>query len=442
MRIPIPTSPRLPRRPGGEALGLLLLALAGGGGVAWHLPTLFPLVLIVLLLWSVAAAGLWWLHRRHGLPKAGLAPAFGLSLVGILTLLPAMPGLALRQTLWLVLMVGLAIGLFTLPLRHREEWPGLVFGFTLALLLLTLLIGRNPAGQGPPLWLGCCGFFLQPTAWHKAALVLWLAWSRAHMGPAPLWLALPLLSLAALAWQGDLGNLLLLSALVAGWLLILKTRPWENRVLLLMGLTGLAALGTRLPRLARRLLAWWAPTQDPLDAGYQILQALRALQQGSWWGRGPQPQPFALRVPLVHTDLIYALWAETWGWFGGLALLGLYTWLGWHLWNRARQEGNTLVGRIALGLGWWWMLQTLLVLGGSLRLLPLTGMPLPFVAYGGSELTGAYLGLVLFNLAHQHPFRPQPLALRFSWTRLLQLSAWGWLLTALTLLLTHAYWLL
>ncbi len=421
----------------GPPLAWLGLAL----GYAAFRPDLFPLLVLVGVLWGLAY-GLWlWGHRRFRVPAYGVAPASLLTGIGLLALVPLMPGLALRQALWLLLVAVAAPGVLRLLERFPEARAALPFPVTLGLLGLTLVVGRHPAGQGPRLWLGCCGFFLQPAAWHKAALALWLAWVWGRRGSRGWWL--PLVSLAILALQGDLGNLLLFYVLL--WAAVLAQSPVAPLWKPLAGASALAvvALGAYWPRLYRRWLAWWFPFQDPWDAGYQILQALRALRAGAWWGRGPVERPLALQVPLVHTDLIYVLWAETWGWAGSVLLLLVLGWLMRDVLGVARRHGNTLAGRFALFLGGWWVLQIGLVLGGTLRLTPLTGMPLPFMAYGGSELTAAGLSLVWLNaLARRSPPDPDPAPWRWPWPRVVEgLWRFGWGLLVVVAL-AHAAWLL
>ena len=404
-----------------------------------------PYFLTLALLWGMAYILLLALGHRWGQDEVPWGPVAALFLTGwgMLGMAQVAPWAAWRQGLWLLLsalaLYGWAVLLKVRPSLWRGRTIEVVFWGTLGLLALTLAVGRYPGGaQGARLWLGCCGVYLQPAAWHKTTTVLFLAWGLMQGIPSWLWwLGLALTGLF-LGWQGDLGNLALFFLVT---LSMLAVHPrWRWRALagaMLLGLGGVWRFHD-LPRVQARLLAWWSPQQDPWGAGYQVLQTLQAVARGGWWGVGPGSLQVAHRVPLVYTDAYYALVAEAWGWWGGgllLAALG-----GVALWalRVARRMGFTTAGLAAWGLAGWWMMQTFWVVAGNLRVLPLTGMPIPFTAYGGSELTAAYAGLGVLMWMRGRRSNASPTF----WTKTLRWTAWLWGVGMGVLLLAHAWWVL
>lgn len=400
-------------------------------------------VFLLSVVWLLAYAlfmRLWYRCSHTETPWGPMAALF-LTGWGVLGLAYVAPWAAWRQVVWLLLSVlalyGLAILLDVRPALWQRKSPVLFWG-TMGLLALTLAVGQNPGGaQGARLWLGCCGVYLQPAAWHKATTVLYLAWGLMMPSSSWWWSGLGITGVL-LAWQGDLGNLALFSLVALG---MLAVHPrWRWRAAAGAALLGLVALWGfhALPRMQARFLAWWSPQQDPWGAGYQALQTLAAVARGGWWGVGLSNLQVAHRVPLVYTDAYYALVAEAWGWLGGGLLLGALSLVGFWALRVAKNHGFTMPGLTAWGMAWWWMLQGFWVIGGNLRVVPLTGMPIPFTAYGGSELTAVYAGLGVLTLMKGRPMGASPAF----WLKALRLTAWLWGIGVGVLLLAHAWWVL
>ncbi|HEY58116.1 MAG TPA: FtsW/RodA/SpoVE family cell cycle protein [Anaerolineae bacterium] len=423
------------------AAALTLAPRLGGDEVLWlHWPFAFG--------WSLLA----WLTdlrlRRQGVQTAPFwPPAAALVGLGLLALYRLHPFLGLRQTLWA--LVGLA--LFHLLLRPASllsslrRRRGFWMGFSLLLTALTLAIGHSPTVAGPRLWLGCCGVYFQPSETLKLALLVYLAGqfadegSFANVGAKPgrkPWAAFlgPLLAVTLPLAQGDLGTALVLVMLGVSLLYLARGWPWLPGA----ALVGLVAAGVAgalfLPLVRLRVLAWLHPWADPLGYGYQPIQAALALARGGLLGRGPGlGTPY--RVPLAHSDFIFIALVEELGLLGGTALLLLLV----SLWLNALQvaaQRQDLFGRLlAAGLGVHYGGQSLIILGGNLRLLPVTGLPLPFLAYGGSALVVSFVGLaLLLRLAPEAQpgaWQAWPRSLR----RLAQGLGLGFLVVAVALIL-------
>ena len=335
---------------------------------------------------------------------------------GLLTIWRLYPDFGLRQTLWLATgMILLVLGL-RLPnnLGFLRHYKYLWLSAGLALTALTLLLGTNPtSSSGPRLWLGCCGVYLQPSEPLKLLLIIYLA---AYLADC-----LPQLSLDSTGLSGvrsPLMPLLLPTVLVAGLtlLLLLVQRDLGTATIFLFIFTMVVYLATgRATILAvggltlaaaalagyflfevvsLRIDAWLNPWVDPSGRSFQIIQSLLALASGGLFGRGPGLGSPSL-VPIAHSDFIFAALIEETGLVGAIGLivlLGLITVSGLRIALLARDAFHRF---LAAGLTAYLVAQSILIMGGNLRLLPLTGVTLPFVSYGGSSLVTALLALLI-----------------------------------------------
>ena len=225
------------------------------------------------------------------------------------------------------------------------------------------------------------------------------------------------LSLLLLAWQQDLGAALLYFGVFLSMLYVATgSRFYVGTglgMLVVMALVGYAFID----RVRLRGSIWLNPWADPQGSGYQIIQAMLAYASGGLFGSGlglGYPTPW---VPVAHSDFVFAAIAEEWGVVGGVGLLAALLVLvarGLRIALRATLPGvrqaplrvqSAFVSLLAVGvsalLGW----QTLVIVGGTLRLIPLTGITLPFVSYGGSSMLMlcALVGLLLRASAYGAP---------------------------------------
>jgi cell division protein FtsW (lipid II flippase) len=365
-------------------------------------------------------------HDLYLLPLVYLLTGWGIVLIWRLT-----PPFALRQTLWLAVGTAAMLGIVLLPgdlrwlRRFRYTW--LFAG--LALTALTLILGVNPSGAGEHLWLGCCGLYLQPAEILKLLLVVFLAsyltdrrdvlfQSRpGSVDPLPrsesLVYFLPMLvmwgfSTLVLVSQRDLG----MSTLFFGVFIVmlyLASGRWEyvaaGVVLLALG----AVVGYALFDVVRlRVQAWWNPWADPSGRSYQIVQSLIAVAAGGVFGAGPG-QGAPTLIPVAHSDFIFAALAEEWGLLGVLAMTALLGAVVLRAMRIAAAAPGAFGLLLAGGLGALLGLQTLLITAGVVKLLPLTGLTVPFVSYGGSSLVSAFcLVGVLLRLSAMNAQPPRP----------------------------------
>ncbi len=379
-------------------------------------------------LWATLS---WFVHIRlrddapdrdpYIFPLAALLSGWGLLSIWRLTIT-----FGLRQSLWLT--VSVIVFLFGLRWREllstlrRYKYIALTSG--LLLTTLTLIFGTNPLGVGPRLWLGFGGFYLQPSEPLKLLLVIYLAayladriQRRNQFFP----LIFPTLVLASIALmllsvQRDLGTASIFIMLYASILFIATER---RRVLL--GSTGIllvaGVVGYYLvPTVHLRLSIWFSPWNDPSGSGYQVIQSLMAIANGGLIGRGPGMGNPGF-VPVTHSDFIFASIAEETGLAGTLGLLtliGLFLARGITISLRAQNRYRRL---LAAGLTAYLGIQSLLIIGGNLRMLPLTGVTLPFISYGGSSLLTSYIALLILlrisNESEEAAPLPRPQAYYF-----------------------------
>ena len=375
---------------------------------------------IALALWALFVARADYDISRK-LPDADpyLFPAAALiSGWGILAIWRLDPFFGARQAIWFGLSVGLfALGtrLASLDFLRRYKYILLIGG--LFLLALTFVFGTNPTGSGARLWLGYDELYLQPSEPLKLLLVVFLAAYLADKLPARLrtiHLLYPTIILSSivillLVVQRDLGTASIFTALYTFIIYLATSRKrilFTALILLsLVGLLGYNFVGI----IHSRVNSWLNPWDDPSGSSYQIIQSVIAIANGGILGTGPGLGSPGL-IPVAISDMIYAAIAEETGLLGTLGLLvivGLILSRGLRAALRAPDSFRRI---LAAGLTAYFGIQTILIVGGNIRLLPLTGVTLPFVSYGGSSLLTSFIALlVLIHISNHLDVDPAPL---------------------------------
>lgn len=338
---------------------------------------------------------------------------------GLLTIWQLSSSFGLRQIIWLgisiaVLLIGVRLKNL-LPTLRRYKYLWLTTG--LFLTALTLIFGSNPAGSGARLWLGFSGVFLQPSEPLKLFLIIYLAAYLADRTPfrgGTFSLLYPTLLLTGFALvllliQRDLGTA---SIFIILFTLVLYLAT-DRKVILLLSAGALALssiIGYYLIDIIHlRIIAWFDPWADPSGRGYQVIQSLMAIANGGLLGRGPglgSPE----FVPVAHSDFIFSALAEQTGLVGTIGLLTLIGILLARGLRIALHASNGFHRLLAGGLTAYLGVQSLLIIGGNLRLLPLTGVTLPFISYGGSSLLTSYVALLILLLISNETDEPAPLS--------------------------------
>jgi cell division protein FtsW (lipid II flippase) len=332
---------------------------------------------------------------------------------------PCYEGVAAKQSLWVTLgVIGLAAMLFvpwdrllirTLRLslfdfldHYRYIW----LSVGLVLIFATFLFGVDPNNSGVKVWFDFGLFLFQPSELLKIILVIFMASflnqhrevvaSGYRLGPftlPPLPYLLPIaamwgIAMGTIVFQRDLGAALLLFGV---FLAMLYTATGRG----LYVLAGMIAFGAGAyllyqitPVVALRVQVWLDPWATAQGTGYQIVQAIYATAAGGVFGEGLGLGVPAI-VPAIHTDFVFTAVGEELGLAGALAVLIAYVLLifrGYHIALAIPGRFRGFEQLLAVGLTTIIAVQTLIIVGGNLRLIPLTGITLPFISYGGSSV--------------------------------------------------------
>ncbi len=329
---------------------------------------------------------------------------------GLLTLFRLDPAYGFRQTLWLaVCFIGLLVGLrmhSLLPLLRRYKYIWLTLALILA--LLTFFFGTSPSGLGPALWLKLGGIYLQPSEILKIVLIIYLAAYLADSVPAKfklMQLLTPTLLVAGAALmilvvQRDLGTA---SLFIALYTVIIFLASGKRRFLLFSFLVILAALIAGyyvFDVIQVRVEGWLNPWLDPNGRSYQIVQSIIAMANGGVFGRGIGLGSPGV-VPVAQSDFIFPSIIEETGLLGAVGVVVLYAVLTLRGFLVSLKASNQFQRYLAAGITTYLISQALLIMGGTTRLLPLTGVTLPFFSYGGSSLVTAFFAsLLLLIISH------------------------------------------
>ena len=335
-----------------------------------------------------------------------LVPAALLTTIGVVEVFSASSVYAFTHydnSFWFLerqaIYAGIGVGALLLTARiHYAAWRRLSGPFLLlsvVLLLVALHPASGVAAYGASRWIVLGPLTLQPSEFAKLGLIAFAAAVLAQKeGKLDDWLhlALPLGPIVVVVagivmLQRDLGTTMVMVCSVLMMLFVAGARLRHLAVTGIVGLGGLAYLifGTAYRR--ARFLFFWDPWRDPLHNGYQLIQGLIALGSGGWFGvgLGASRQKWAY-LPNAHTDFIFAVLGEELGLIGELVVLvlfGIMIYAGIRIAVRAPDMFSRL---LAAGITSWIGLQAIVNLGAVTGLLPITGVPLPFVSFGGSAL--------------------------------------------------------
>lgn len=407
---------------------MLMVIIVPTGEVQWQWGDLWMSFLFIGLFYAVHL----WLHFTRPtadqvlLPLVAGVTALGLVMVqrlepALVEALPGLEGIARKQVIWIVLgvtaMLGTAWLLRDLNWLRRYKYTFAIAG--MALVAATLAFGTDAgSGTGVNLWFDFGFFQFQPSELLKVILVIFLAGylddkrdllvssyrlGRLKLPPLPYLAPLLLLWVLALVLfvvQRDLGSALLFFGIFLAMLYVASGKVFYVVGGLSLFFGAAYVLNTffasQFTHIQRRVTSWLNPWPFGQDAGYQIVQSLYALASGGLFGRGigfGSPS----YIPAVHTDMVISAIGEELGLMGTLATLALFMLLvyrGYHIAVVARTGYEQL---LAVGLTTVLGLQTIIIIGGAIKLIPLTGITLPFISYGGSSLITNFVivGLLL-----------------------------------------------
>jgi cell division protein FtsW len=317
----------------------------------------------------------------------------------------------LRQLLWTVLGIAAFVVGVRIDYRQWRRFVTPLMVASIALLVLVLLPGVGVYVAGSRRWIGTGVVAFQPTELAKLALLLYVAdlvsrrateidnWRRVVL---PAVLVLTVFGVLVLK-EPDLGSTLILALIVTTILVAGGTR-WRH--LMAIGLTGATAvflLALAEPYRRTRLLTFLHPMEHAGNAGYQVTQSLIALGSGGFTGVGLGAGRAKWNfLPNAHTDFIFAVIGEEVGLIGCALVLGLFIAFGVLGTRAALRAPDRFGALLAVGITMWIVGQAVINIGAVIGVLPVTGIPLPFVSFGGTALIVTMLATgVLTNVARQ-----------------------------------------
>ncbi len=391
--------------------------------------------------WAWPSAGIWMVpaallatnialrwRRRRGDPLVLALCAF-LSILGLVELQSLGSPTAASQQIWII--IGLIAATVIVSLTADPDRLGefkYVAGLAGVVLLLAPIFLGTVRG-GSKLWLVFAGYSFQPAEPAKIFLVIFLAAYLAEKKEVLaagrrrfLGLALPeirhfgplivtwVISLAVLIFERDLGSSLIFFSLFLVMLYLATGRPAFVLAGAALFLGGALAAYRLFPHVAARVQVWLNPLPDDISgSAYQVAQSLFALAAGGIAGTGLGAGFLGRQImmPAVHTDFIFSAFAEELGLAGAAVVIISYILLvgrGFHIAARAKSDFSML---LAAGLATVTGIQAVVIIGGVIKVIPLTGVTLPFMSYGGSSIVSSFLiaGLLLSVSETGHGFK-------------------------------------
>lgn len=318
--------------------------------------------------------------------------------------------LATRQLIFAAIGVFLMMAVSKMHVDSIRRWAPLFMVVVGALLVAVLLIGTAVHGQKN--WIDFGGpIRIQPSEFAKLAIIMWgadildrkyhLLEQRHHLLMPVLPVSVAVLLLVVL--QGDLGTAMVMMPIMASLLYFVGApRKW----FLVMGAAGLAAiaaLSIAAPYRMARFTSWLDPYADAQGTGFQVIHGQQALGSGGWWGvgLGGSREKWGT-LPEAHTDFIYAVLGEELGIIGTILVLLIFTAIAIVGLRIARNTNEAFIQIASLGIVAWIVTQALVNIGAVLGILPITGVPLPLVSYGGSSLIPTLLAMGILMAFAKH----------------------------------------
>ena len=354
--------------------------------------------------------------KAKGVDKPFLFALVGLSLFGLLSVFNASVVTAFRdfgneyhfiQNQATFLLIGFVICFIISRIDYRK-WYMLAIPLlfiTLVLLLAVFIPGIGIGALGAKRWINLGFTTLQPTEFAKLALVIYLsAWfsNRERSRFLPFLTLLGIL-VGLVILQPDLGTAIIIT-IIALVLYFISSAPLIHFGLLVPVVGGmLGILAIAAPYRFARVTTFLNPNADPLGSSYHVRQILLGLGSGGWFGigLGKSRQKYEY-LPEANTDSIFAIIGEEIGFVGAVILISVFAFLIYRIFVISRHAPDRFGQLLACGIGSWLAVQTLINLGSMVSLIPLTGVPLPLISNGGSNLLALLIGFgIVLNISRQ-----------------------------------------
>ncbi len=312
-----------------------------------------------------------------------------------------------RQMIYVGIGVTVAAALLRVPLTFWEKRGSYLLMFAVLLLILVLVpgVGREVNGSLRWLPLGIANF--QPSELAKLFVIVYMAGYLVRHGDAmqtalggfvrPM-VVLTLICALLLA-EPDLGAAAVILATAMAMMFLGGVRFSQFLVLIVLMVLVMAALTVSSPYRLERITAFMDPWADPFNSGFQLTQALIAFGRGEWFGVGLGGSVQKLfYLPEAHTDFLFAVISEEFGFIGGLTIIALFSFIvvrAFMIGRFAEKVGLRFASYLAYGIGVWIGIQAFINIGVNMGVLPTKGLTLPFMSYGGSSILVMCIAIAL-----------------------------------------------
>ena len=323
----------------------------------------------------------------------------------------------LKHQIIFALIPGLILGFlaYKINLAFLKKRAPIFLLINLGLLAMVFLPFIGSTAGGAARWINLGPFSFQPSEFLKLTFILylatWLSKRAEKINPKEFsqtfiafLVAIGIIAILLIS-QPDistLGIIVLMGALIY---FLANTPLWHSILIFLIGSGGLFSLIKIAPYRANRLLVFFNPEIDPMGIGYQVKQALISIGSGGIGGvgLGMSTQKFAFGfLPHSISDSIFAVFSEETGFIGASILILLFLIFLWRGFKIARESQDKFSQLTAIGITCWITIQTFVNIGSMIGVLPLTGVPLPFISYGGSALISKLIGVgILLNISRR-----------------------------------------
>lgn len=352
--------------------------------------------------------GFSWSDIRKGVDYSMLFAVLLLFGFGILAIFSAGHGLgkttasyAYKQLLWGAVSMTVYVAVLFQGYKRFLNWSYGIYAVAIVMLLIISQTGSAVRGARSWVNLGFASF--QPAEFVKVALILAMARFCYRYPPHTLkhlfyGLALGGVSLFLVLLQPDLGSTLVLGTILFAVLVVSGTPGKYIAGLVGTGLLLLPVAWSFLkPYQKNRLLVFLDPTIDPQGAGYNVIQSRIAVGSGGVFGKGflHGTQSRLHFLPEPHTDFIFSVFSEEFGFVGGVLILVLFAFLFWRILSAAFHTKDLRAKYLCVGVAAWIWFQVMESIAMSMGLAPVTGLPLPLISYGGSSLLMEAVALAL-----------------------------------------------
>jgi rod shape determining protein RodA len=356
----------------------------------------------------LAEASYNWGEIRRGLDKFMLFVILVLFVLGLVSIYSADAGVrrstapyAVRQFAWGGVSIAAYVVVIRVGYQNFLKWSYSIYAVVIGVLAVLLVLGTTSRGAQSWFRFGAVSF--QPAELGKVALILFLSRFCTRYQPDNLKrlasaLILSGFSVAMILFQPDLGSTLVYGSIIFVVLTVAGTPGKYLSGLIAVSIVAMPFFWSTLKEYQKlRLYVFLDPYIDPQGAGYNVIQSRIAVGSGGLWGKGflHGTQGRLHFLPEPHTDFIFSVYAEEFGFVGALIVIILFALLFWRLLRAAFRTKDPRAKLLCVGVSAWIWFQVMESVAMSMGLAPITGLPMPLFSYGGSSLLMEFIALAL-----------------------------------------------